>query len=302
MSRRNLWIMASGIALAMACAIPAARAQSADCPNGGTIRFGVEPYDTAARLVPIYEKVGKLIGDKLGCKVEVFVATSYNAEIEAMRNGKLEIGEFGPLGYVLAHQVAKAEAVAAFGTDDGKPQTYWASIVTYPDTGIKTVADIKGHSFAFSDPASTSGHLFPAYGLRKAGLDPDKDIRAVYAGSHTASFEALYNHKVNAGELNSEQLESATQRGHYKDGDLVFLWKSDPIPTDPFCVRADLPDAFKQKLVEVLQNLDLSSLDPADRKIMVGTGITRLVPQTDATYNGIRDLVKTLNIDLEKLS
>ena len=120
-----------------------------------------------------------------------------------------------------------------------------------------------GHSFAFSDPASTSGHLFPAYGLRKAGLDPDKDIRAIYAGSHTSSFEALYNHKVDAGELNSEQLESAKQRGHYKDGDLVFLWKSDPIPTDPFAVRGDLPAAFKTRLIEVLQNLDLSALDPS---------------------------------------
>jgi ABC-type phosphate/phosphonate transport system substrate-binding protein len=76
----------------------------------------------------------------------VFVATSYNAEIEAMRNGKLEIGEFGSLGYVLAHQVAKAEAVAAFGTADGKPDTYWASIVTYPGSGIKTVAEIKMHN------------------------------------------------------------------------------------------------------------------------------------------------------------
>jgi phosphonate transport system substrate-binding protein len=301
MTRRHLWFIAGGIALATVCGAPATAAE-ADCPDGGTVRFGVEPYDTAARLVPIYEKVGKLIGDRLGCPVQVFVATSYNAEIEAMRSGKLEIGEFGPLGYVLAHQVAKAEAVAAFGADDGKPNSYWASIVTYSDSGIKTVAEIKGRSFAFSDPASTSGHLFPAYGLRKAGLDPDKDIRAVYAGSHTASFEALYNHKVDAGELNSEQLESATQRGHYKDGDLVFLWKSDPIPTDPFSVRGDLPDAFKQRLVAVLQNLDLSSLDPADRKIMVGTGITRLVPQTDHAYDGIRDLVKTLNIDLEKLS
>jgi phosphonate transport system substrate-binding protein len=203
---------------------------------------------------------------------------------------------------VLAHQVAKAEAVAAFGTADGKPDTYWASLVTYPGSGIKTVAEIKGHSFAFADPASTSGHLFPAFGLRKAGLDPDKDIRAIYAGSHTSSFEALYNHKVDAGELNSEQLESAKQRGHFKDGDLVFLWKSDPIPTDPFAVRGDLPAAFKTQVIEVLQNLDLSTLDPADRKIMVGAGITRLVPQTDGAYDGIRDLVKTLNIDLEKLS
>ena len=119
--RRASWIMAGALALSLVSGFSAMAAEPNDCPNGGTVRFGVEPYDTAARLVPIYKKVGKLIGDKLGCKVEVFVATSYNAEIEAMRNGKLEIGEFGPLGYVLAHQVAKPEAVAAFGTTDGKP-------------------------------------------------------------------------------------------------------------------------------------------------------------------------------------
>ena len=293
----------AGILVSAIGAESAAQAgNAADCPNGGVVRFGVEPYDTAPKLVPIYEHIGKLLGEKLGCEVKVFVTTNYNAEIEAMRSGKLEIGEFGPLGYVLAHQVAKAEAVAAFGDKDNQPDHYWASLVTWNGSGIKTVADIRGHSFAFSDPASTSGHLFPAYGLRKAGIDPDKDIRAIYAGSHTSSFEALYNHKVEAGELNSEQLESAKQRGHYKDGDVVFLWKSDPIPTDPFCVRGDLPDAFKQKVTEALQNLDLSSLDEADRKIMVGAGITQLVPQSDSAYDGIRDLVKTLNIDLQKLS
>ena len=303
-SASNTIAASAAVAMAIAAAIATSPLPAAadDCPAGGTVRFGVEPYDTAARLVPIYEKIGKMIGDKIGCKVEVFIATGYNAEIEAMRNGKLELAEFGPLGYVLAHQVAKAEAVAAFGAVDGKPVTYWASLVTYPTSGIKTVADIRGRSFAFSDAASTSGHLFPAYGLRKAGLDPDKDVKAIYAGSHTASFEAIYNHKVDAGELNSEQLESATQRGHYKDGDLVFLWKSDPIPTDPFAVRGDMPDAFKKKLADAVQHLDLMSLDPADRKILVGAGITQLVPQTDHSYDLIRDLVKTLNIDLDKLS
>jgi len=294
-------LIAAAVAIA-ALAIAPRPALADDCPGSGTIRFGVEPYDTAARLVPIYEKIGKMIGDKVGCKVEVFVATGYNAEIEAMRNGKLELAEFGPLGYVLAHQIAKAEAVAAFGNVENNPVSYWASIVTNPSSGIATVADIRGRSFAFSDAASTSGHLFPAYGLRKAGLDPEKDIKALYAGSHTAAFEALYNRKVDAGELNSEQLESATQRGHYKDGDLVFLWKSDPIPTDPFAVRGDLPDALKKKLADAVQHLDLMSLDAADRKILVGAGITQLVPQSDRAYDLIRDLVKTLNIDLEKLT
>jgi phosphonate transport system substrate-binding protein len=197
--------------------------------------------------------------------------------------------------------VAKAQAVAAFGTKEGKPDTYWASLVTYPGSGIKTAADIKGHSFAFSDPASTSGHLFPAYGMRKVGIDPDKDIKPIYAGSHTSSFEALYNHKVDAGELNSAELESATQRGEYHDGVFVFLWKSNPIPTDPITVRGDLPPAFKARVTEVLQHLDLSSLPEKDRKIMGLSGM-RFVPQTDSSYNGIRELVKTLNIDLNKLS
>jgi phosphonate transport system substrate-binding protein len=308
MMRQVRWTTAAGVffiltaaAIAVAITTSSKPASADDCPNGGTVRFGVEPYDTSARLTPIYEKIGKIIGEKIGCKVEVYVATGYNAEIEAMRNGKLEVAEFGPLGYVLAHQVAKAEAVAAFGNAQNKPVTYWASVVTYPSSGLKTVADLRGHSFAFSDAASTSGHLFPAYGLRKSGIDPDKDITALYAGSHTASFEALYNHKVDAAELNSEQLESATQRGHYKDGDLVFLWKSDPIPTDPVAIRGDLPAPFKKKLTDALQHLDLTSLDAAERKIMVGAGITQLVTETDSAYDGIRDLVKTLNIDLEKL-
>jgi phosphonate transport system substrate-binding protein len=292
---------AAALAFVVAMAPVSRAANAGDCPNDGVVRFGVEPYDTSPKLVPIYDSIGKLIGEKLGCEVKVFVTTSYNAEIEAMRNGKLEAGEFGPLGYVLAHQIAKAEAVATFAAADGKPDSYWASLVTWPQSGIKTVADIRGHSFAFSDPASTSGHLFPAYGLSKAGLDPDKDIRAIYAGSHTSSFEALYNHKVDAGELNSEQLESAKQRDHYKDGDLVFLWKSDPIPIDPITVRGDLAEPFKARLIAVLQNIDLSQLSEADRKIMGVHGL-HTVPQTDSAFDGIRDLVKTLKIDLNKLS
>ncbi|MBV8651310.1 MAG: phosphate/phosphite/phosphonate ABC transporter substrate-binding protein [Alphaproteobacteria bacterium] len=290
------------VALALAAGIsaPSFAATAEDCPNGGTVRFGVEPFDTAPKLLPIYDQIAKLISAKLNCNVEMQVTTSYNAEIEAMRSGKLEAGEFGPLGYVLAHQVAKAEAVAAYAQADGKPSVYWASIVVPAGSSIKTVEDLKGHTFAFSDPASTSGHLFPAYGMRKAGIDPDKDVKGIFAGSHTSSFEALRNKKVDAGELNSQQIESAKQRGAYKDGDYVFIWKSGDIPNDPIAVRGDLPAGFKARFTAVLQSIDLSGLSEADRKI-IDAEAPKLVPQTDSAYDQIRDLVKTLNIDLTKL-
>ncbi|HWX11624.1 MAG TPA: phosphate/phosphite/phosphonate ABC transporter substrate-binding protein [Trinickia sp.] len=273
------------------------------CPNDGVVRFGVEPYESSQRLLPVYTDIAKMIGDKLGCTVQLYVATSYNAEIEAMRNDKLEFGQFGPLGYVLAHQVAHAEAVASFAGDKDRPATYYASIVTWPGSGIKTIADVKGRSFAYSDPSSTSGHLFPAFGLRKNGIDPDNGVKAIYAGSHTASFEALRNHKVQSGELNSEEIASATLHGQYDPKAFVTLWQSDAIPLDPLAVRGDLPAEFKARLAHVLSTLDLHDLPQADQKFLASTQNPSLktVPQTDASYNLIRDLVSTLHIDLAKL-
>jgi phosphonate transport system substrate-binding protein len=295
----RLLVLAAAAGIALAANV--AQAAAPDCPNGGTVRMGVEPYDATAKLVPIYGHIADLISKKLDCKVEVFIATSYNAEIEAMRNDKLEFAEFGPLGYVLAHQVAKAQAVASFADKDGKPDSYTAGIATWPGSGITKLADVAGKSFAYADPASTSGHLFPAYWLAKNGIDPDKGIKGYYAGSHAASYEALLNHKVLAGELNSEQIASATISGNYKPGDFVELWRSNPIPIDPMCVHGTLPDGFKARLTNVLQNLDLSELPANDKKI-IGFNGTRLVPQTDAAFDLIRDLVTVLHIDLTKLS
>lgn len=279
-----------------------AHAAAADCPNGGIVRFGVEPFEAAARLIPAYQALAKLLGEKLGCSVELSISLSYNAEIEAMRSDKLDVGEFGPLGYVLAHQVAHADAIATFGDDRGKPIAYYASIVSWRGSGITTLKSVAGRSFAYADPASTSGHLFPAYGLRTHGIDPDHGVRPVFAGSHTASFEAIRNHKVDAGELNSNEIASATDVGEYTPADWVTLWKSPPIPNDAIALRRDLPDAFKRRFTAILRTLPFSELPPEVIKIFPATNTKGFVPMPDSAYDGIRDLVKTLNVDLTKLS
>ena len=273
---------------------------SADCPSGG-IRFGVEPYEAASYVLPIFAKIGAELAQKTGCPVTVFVSTSYNAEIEAMRADKLEIGEFGPLAYVLAHRIANAQGFATYNDARGNPSTYYASIVTWPGSGITTLKDVVGHSFAFSDPVSTSGHLFPAYGLRKAGIDPDRDIKAEYAGSHVGSFEAILNKKVDAGELNSQQIAAATDAGIYNSQTFVTLWKSQPIPNDPIAVRGDLPDAFKKRLMAAVLSLNFAMLVPSEHKHLMSKDATGYVAVSDSQYDVIRDLVKTLDIDLDKL-
>jgi phosphonate transport system substrate-binding protein len=270
-----------------------------DCP-GGVLRYGVIPSDASAAFVPLYHKVAHLISAKLGCPVDLEIGTSYTATIEAMRAGKIDAAEFGPLSYVLAHQVAGAEAVATYADAQGKPDTYTASIVTWPGSGITTLQGVAGHTFAYSDPASTSGHLFPAYALKSAGIDPDHGVRAIYAGSHTASYEALLNHKVQAGEMNSPEILSAQHAGIYDPKDFVTLWTSSPIPQDPIAIRGDLPPAFKAKLTAVLANLDLSSIPAAEIKI-TGLHGKGYIPTSDAAYDGIRSLVSVLHLNLAKM-
>ena len=288
------------VAASLMLAAPIARAADAGCPEGG-INYGVIPYDSSASFRPLYRRIGEIIGAALGCPVNVRVGSSYTATIEAMRAHKVDAAEFGPLSYVLAHEVAKAEAVATYADREGKPDTYTASIVTWPGSGVTTLKAVEGRTFAYSDPASTSGHLFPAYGLSKAGIDPDRGIKPVYAGSHTASFEALRNHKVQAGELNSPEISSATGAGIYKASDFVVLWTSDPIPQDPITVRGDLGEPLKTRLAQVLAHLDLSAV-PAKERAVIGLKGDGLVPQTDAAYDGIRDLVSVLHLDLKKMN
>jgi phosphonate transport system substrate-binding protein len=286
------------------CAGPTsvAYAAAADCPNGGTVRFGVEPFETASKLVPIYDRIAAIMAKNLDCEVKIFITTSYTAEVEAMRAGKLEAGEFSPFSYILAHTLAHADVVAIFADSSGKPLTYTAGIVTWPGSGISTLAQVAGHSFGYSDPASNSGHLFPSYALTKAGIDPDKGIKPLYSGSHTASYEALRNHKVEAAELNSQQIESSKMSGIYKETDFVELWRSEPIPSDPLVVRSDLEPAFKARLARMLQTLDLSSLAPDDQKILVGGVVgVRGVPIADDFYDVIRDVAKVMHIDPAKL-
>jgi phosphonate transport system substrate-binding protein len=270
-----------------------------DCPHG-VLHYGVVPTDASAGFVPLYHKIGHLISAKLGCPVDVEIGTSYTATIEAMRAGKIDAAEFGPLSYVLAHQLADAQAVATYAKTDGTPDTYTASIVTWPGSGITTLKGVAGHTFAYSDPASTSGHLFPAYALKSVDIDPDHGIKAVYAGSHTASYEALLNHKVQAGEMNSPEIGSAQVAGIYDPKDFVTLWTSQPIPQDPIVVRGNLPPAFKAKLSEVLAHLDLSSI-PADEAKIIGLHGKGYIPAKDADYDGIRSLVSVLHLNLAKL-
>lgn len=292
-------VLAAIAALAIT-ALPASAAKQAACPNNGTVRFGVEPYDSGPKFEGAYKALTKALAKNLGCKVKLFVADNYTAEIEAMRANKLDIGEFGPLGYIFARKLAKATPVAVFGDKNHKPVTYTAALWVPTSSSIQSVADLKGHTIAFSDPGSTSGNLLPRYALIKAGLNPDSDVKIEFAGSHTASLLALLNGKVDAGEINSQQQATATTAGQFDASKFRTVWRSSPIPNDPITVRGNLPKSFVAAVTKALLKLTPAQLKLVDTELGVDSG--RMVPASDSMYSQIRDVVAKEHIDINHIS
>jgi phosphonate transport system substrate-binding protein len=189
--------------------------------------------------------------------------------------------------------------VAAFGDKNHKPVTYTAAIWAQANAPIAGVAQLKGHTVAFSDPASTSGNLFPRFALIKAGLNPDKDVTIQFAGSHSASLLALTNGKVDAAEVNSQQQTTASAAGQFDASKFKLVWRSAPIPNDPITVRSDLPKAFRLAFKKAVLKLSPAQLKLVDAELGIDSG--PMVAAGDALYRPIRDVVQAENLDIKSI-
>ncbi|PYE17603.1 phosphonate transport system substrate-binding protein [Williamsia limnetica] len=271
-------------------------ASSPTCPNG-KIRFGVEPFEDPAKLTPAFQVVGEALSEKLNCPVEVTVVDSYSAEVLAMRNGQLELGVFGPLGYVFASQQADARPLASFGTADGQLSTYTAGIWVPNDSPIKSIADLRGKSLALSEPGSTSGDALPQMALRDNGLQ-DSDLDITYAGGHPEALLALSNGKVDAAEINSQQLATSTGEGAFDTSKFRQIWTSDPIPNDPITVAGATSPEFQKAVSDALLTLPPEAVAKAGALLDVDPA-GPLLAVDQSTYQPLFDLASTLGLTAE---
>lgn len=298
--RRTLTLACSAALLTVATACGADSsgttqgANGIECPNNGTVRFGVEPFEDPAKLTPAYTVLAQALEKQLGCKVELSVVSGYSAEVLAMRNGKLEIAQFGPLGYVFASGQADAQPVASFADATGKLSTYTAGIWVPKDSPITTVEQLRGKSLALGDVGSTSGDAFPRLALRKAGLE-DSDVRINYSGGHPQALLALTNGKVDAAEINTQQLATSTQAGQFDPAQYRRIWESEAIPNDPITVHGSLDQKFRDAVSKALLNLSPEDVAKVAEFLDV-TPPGPLVSVTKDTYGPLFDLASTLGL------
>ena len=269
------------------------------------------PSGEARTILESGNKLAHLLEVATGYRFESFVATSYAGVIEAMGAGRADIGWLNTFSYVIAHQKYGAE-VRLVTVRFGLPY-YRAEIIAQSSAGINTLADLKGKRFAFVDPASTSGYLFPLAGLKKAGYDPQKFFgQTIFAGSHNNVVLAVYQGRVDAGSVFEDARGSVQKTLPDVMQKLKVVWKSDPIPNDTVTFRRELPGDVKDRVTKALLRF---SQDPAGLEALKSlyeiealADYTLLVskykinvPTLDAFYTPVRDVAQYAGINLEDL-
>ncbi len=266
--------------------------------QGGEIevlRMGLIPADDAEEMLRDYEPIKEYLSEELGIPVEIMVTSDYTAAIEAMRSKHIDMAWFGPFSYVIAANVAGAEAIVnGVRRSDGRSD-YHSIIITRADSGIETLEDLKGKSFAFVDPASTSGNLIPRKMLIDNGIDPDNDFSmSYYAGTHNAVEYAVANGNVDAGVDSDNSYDRMVEAGEIDPEINKIIYTSEPIPGSPIVVRGDLPTELKQKIQDALIAMDEQTLHQVS-----GWGdIARYQKVSDSDYDIIRETAETLGMDV----
>ncbi len=256
------------------------------------LRVGAVPAESKAKTIDQFAKFMDYLGRKTGCKIELYVADDYEGIINKMKQGDLDIAWFGPFSYVLAAESAGARV---FASDDNirGGTIYHSVIIVHPDSNINSITELKGHTVAFVDKASTSGYLIPKAILKRQGIDIDQDLAGVeFLGSHDAAILAVKKWQVAAAAVSDAILISLQQKGIVGEKDFKIIGYSEAIPTSAWAYRKGLPADLLFKIKQAFFSVDKEDKEALG---MYGSDLVKgFVPANDKQYDVIRNTVKEL--------
>ena len=267
----------------LATAWLAASALAAEPP----LKFGVGLFQPDKdKNDATYRPLANYLATQLNRPVELRTVDSWEGLAKSLAAGETDIALMGPWGYVLANNEAGAQVVSTILYDD-KPE-YFAIIVTHPNSGIKTLADLKGKTFAFGDKGSTSGYLIPTHYFMTQGINPATYFSKVLYTKHQAIETQVAQGVLDAGADYNRNRNAMIEQGLIKAAQSVIIWQSAPLPNDAVAVSKTL---FADKALVARLQAALSKVGEAQKTQpnLLPPHYTGFVTRDNSFYKPIRD-------------
>jgi phosphonate transport system substrate-binding protein len=231
------------------------------------------PSAEVGKITVAGQGIADWLNKETGLNFSIEVGTSFAASIEAMGAGKAQIGFLNTFSVLLAEAkygidpalaTVRKLAVNEMSPDKdlgGTMQPYYrGQFITQKDSGVTTLADLKGKSFCFVDPNSTSGFIVPNIILKANGIDYEAgDMTATFAGSHPNVGVAVYKGDCTAGVTFIDIRTDAASKlfetyPDIMDKEVVF-YVTDPIPNDGIQFVKDFDPTLRKQIVDAFLKL-----------------------------------------------
>ena len=274
------------LALGLAALLLAPAAKPAD---PAAYVLAVHPYLSAPELHRRFEPLAQYLGQRLGRPVQVRVGSNYEEHISFVGQDAVDIAYLGPAPYVAVVERFGPKPILARVQTKGKPYSNGVIFVRQ-DSDIRQLSDLKGKRFAFGDPESTMGSIMPRYVLREHGIAMRDFARVSHVLSHDNVVLGVLAGDFDAGVVRADVYDEMADRG------LRRLLDLPPVSEHLFVARSNMPSQDVERLRLALLQLGTSA-DGQRILRTISIEMTGMVPASDADYDAIRKVVRSLAKD-----
>lgn len=248
-----------------------------------TLKVSAIPDESPTELMRKFKPLGEYLSKELGMKVQWTPVNDYPAIVEGLVAGKIDFAWLGGFTFVQARYRTGNAIPIVQRAEDEKFVSYY---IVPAASMAKSLQDLRGRTFAFGSPASTSGHLMPRYFLLKEGINPDRDFtRIAFSGAHDATVAFVASGRAEAGALNASVYDKLLERGDGNAKAVRILARTPPYYDYNWTVRGGLDPALVKKLTDAFLKLDPGNLE--HKQILDLQRASRFIPTSVENYKGI---------------
>lgn len=271
------------LALGAAVAAGASAARAAE----GPLKIGLAAMISPKETLVFYNGMLGHVGQQLGRKVEMVQFRTYDEMDAALERRDLEIAFVCSGPYVKDKEKFGAELLVA-PQSYGKP-FYHSYIIAAAASPARSLADLRGKSFAFTDPKSNTGRLVPTYMVgRQFGLAPERFFSSVkFTHSHDRSIEEVSKGLVDGAAVDSLVYDYLAAKSSALTAGTKIVARSPPYGIPPVVVHPKIDPSLKARVKAIFLGMHE---DPRGRAILDGIKVDRFIVPRDEDYDSVREM------------
>ncbi|MFP4430177.1 MAG: phosphate/phosphite/phosphonate ABC transporter substrate-binding protein [Spirochaetota bacterium] len=295
--KRTVWAL---MAVVVATALVLVSCKPAEPELGSEenpIVWALVPSGETQEIVAGADELVAMLEEETGLYFESIVATDYSGVIEALASDPpaAHMAALNTFGAILAAERGVAE-VALVAVRRGRA-FYDGQIVAAADSGITSLADLEGRTFARPDPNSTSGWIVPQIVLAAAGVDPSSDLEVLDAGSHPAVISAVYSGSADAGSSYIDARTAIQDDNPDVMDKVVVVEEFGPIPNDGIQFSTEMDPEMVETITQAF--LDIAATEEGAAAMDSVYSWNEVVRQGDDFYDPFRQILEASGFDIE---